>query len=204
MPYIQTQYNTNSAGMLLSGQSFIQTNNIDPYIIITDRNSQDVNYPMMKQKGIVGALLEAGYLYDVAHIKVRYQQSRLRNQILEAIRENMPYGLYGTVRSRSIEEAREELYELSLIIRTYTPLLGLWMKLEFATARTTNDAILNEYYKQLVDIGLKGQLGIYVTRSQLNQITWSNHCDNWFLLLNEHVPTFDDIDQLLTPSFFDV
>lgn len=204
MPYTETQYANNSAGILLSGQSFIQTDNINPYVIIIDRNVPNVNYAVMRNNKVIGVIIEAGYLYSIAHTEQQYQSPRLRSQVLEAINENMPYGFYTTVRSRSVTEAKRELYELSLIIRTYRPILGVWLQIQFTQGINTNNSIMDEYYRQLVDMGLKDQIGVYATRSQLSKISWDNYCEDFFLILNDHVSTMSDIDQLLTPRFFDL
>lgn len=204
MSYTETQYANNSAGILLSGQSFIQTDNINPYVIIIDRNVPNVNYAVMRNNKVIGVIIEAGYLYSIAHTEQQYQSPRLRSQVLEAIEENMPYGFYATVRSRSITEAKRELYELSLIIRTYRPILGVWLQIQFTQGINTNNSMMDEYYRQLVDMGLKDQIGVYATRSQLSKISWEDYCEDFFLILNDHVSTMSDIDQLLTPRFFDL
>lgn len=202
MAYTETQYANNSAGMLLSGESLILDENIDPYIIIIDRNTPSVNYSVMKQHRVIGVLIEAGSLYSIAHTEQHYQSPSLKSQVAAAIQNNMPYGLYATVRSRSVTEAKKELYELSLIIRTYLPLLGVWLQIQFTSGVSTNDSIMDEYYRQLVDIGMQGQIGVYASRNQLNKITWDNYCNEIFLLLDEHVDSMNDINQLLTPEFF--
>ena len=168
----------------------------------TDFTVDVVNYSVMKQHRVIGVLIEAGSLYSIAHTEQHYQSPSLKSQVAAAIQHNMPYGLYATVRSRSVTEAKKELYELSLIIRTYLPLLGVWLQIQFTSGVSTNDSIMDEYYRQLVDIGMQGQIGVYASRNQLNKITWDNYCNEIFLLLDEHVDSMNDINQLLTPEFF--
>ena len=54
------------------------------------------------------------------------------------------------------------------------------------------------------ELGLKNQIGFYVFRSQLKQINWSKYCNDWYLWIVDHLSSLDGLDELLTPTLFDV
>lgn len=175
-----------------------------PYAITLSRSSPTVNYTALRRIGVSIAVFEAGYLFDSIHIKQnRYRNPHLSKQIELAQENNIPFGLYAEVRARTISEAKQELKELALVVRRYSPQVGVWLKLFFNNSRTTNNQILNTYYTYLTEkLGLKDQLGLYVTRSQLSRITWDDYYEKFYLWLIDHVSSIDNLDELLTPQFF--
>lgn len=201
---IITAYDAAVRGSIVSPEELIDIDSFDPYVATIDRNTSFVNYNSLKNLGVIGVVAEAGYLYNAVHEKVRYQSPRLSAQIDAIEAANLPYGLYATAKARSVLEAKEELQELSLIIQTYPPQLGMWLKLSLTSNRTINDNIIDTYYNRFVELGLKDQVGFYANRTQLNQITWSEYQSDWYLWLDDHVTSFTDLNQLLTPEFFDL
>ena len=201
---IVTAYDAAIRGSIVSPEELIDIDSFDPYVATIDRNSRGINYTVLKNLGVIGVVAEAGYLYNTVHSKVTYQSPRLSDQIQDIKSAGLPYGLYAITKARSVKEAKEELKELSLVIQTYPPQLGMWLKLSLTSNRTINNSIVDTYYDRFIELGLKDQIGFYVTRSQLNQISWSNYQSDWYLWLDDHVMSFVDLNQLLTPEFFDL
>lgn len=198
----ETVYADNAAGIHLSGESSVKYQDFDPYLITLDRNVGNINYSKVKSKGVIGAIVEAGYLYDMFHVEQsEYRNPNIKKQIEALDSAELPFGLWTITRARSVAEAKKELKELAPLIRTYPPKLGVWLKFNLTKNITINDNIINTYYEEFVNLGLMDQIGLYTSRSDLKQITWKNH-QQWYLWLIDHVNSFVDIDQLLTPQFF--
>lgn len=174
-----------------------------PYAITVDRYATTLNYTALKNMGVTAAVFEAGYLYDSIHIRQsRYKNPQLDSQIQRAIDNNVAYGLYADVRAKNVDEAKEELRELALVVRRYSPQIGLWLRLLFNNPVATNNKILDKYYDTLLNMGFKDQLGLYVTRSQLDKITWDDYYEDWYLWLIDPISNLSAMDELLTPAFF--
>lgn len=175
---------------------------LTPYIITMSRTFKNVDIKSLKNKGVVGVIIEAGYLYDVVHKEVPYRNPQL-TPIYELCKSNeLSVGLYCHVKARNVNEAKKELYYLSLCIRTVPPLLGMWLKLELTGSKDTNHKIIDTYYDTLVKLGLKGKVGFYVTPEELSKIDWKSYCDKWYLWMIKPIQSLSDIDQLLVPQFF--
>lgn len=182
--------------------SIIDTDKINEFIVTIDRNVTNVNYKALKSIGVIGVILEAGYLYDSSHRKQIYRNPNLLTQVKSVESAGLYYGLYSDVKARSIDEAKEELYHLSLCLRKYPPLLGMWLRLKMNNSKSINNQIIDEYYKQLVKLGLKDKIGFYVNKSELSKIDWNKYKDDWYLWINDHVHSLSNLNELLTPQFF--
>lgn len=178
--------------------------NYTPYAITIDRNSPTIDYDAMKEHDVSIVVIEGGYLYDSVHLRQeRYKNPNLDNQVKLAVENKVAYGIYVDVRARNVEEAKEELKAMSLVIQRHPPQVGLWLRLFLSNTKSMNNSIIDTYYDYCVErLGLKDQLGLYVTREQLDQIDWDNYYENWYLWLIDPLPTLTDLDQLLTPAFF--
>ena len=196
-----TSYSNAVLGTTINRDS-INYEYLDPYVITIGRNTGDINYRYIKNVGVVGVMIEAGYLYDSVHQEVYYRNPKLDEQVAQAIDNNMPYALYCDVKSRSVEEARKELYQLSFCIRKYPPLLGMWLHLQLVKSKSINNSIVDAYYKELVRLGLKDRVGFYVSKAELDTIDWEKYKDTWYLWIRDNVESMTDIDQLLVPQFF--
>ncbi|MCM1226428.1 MAG: NlpC/P60 family protein [Clostridium sp.] len=176
---------------------------IDCFIITLDRNSGKVDYDKLKEIGVIGAMIEEGGLYDVTHKeKEVYVSPKLDSQVREAVKHEITYGLYADVRARTIEEANKELSMLRIYASKYTPPLGIWLTLNLSKSKTVNDKIIARYKEVLENAGFYGKMGFYVTRDQLEKITWSKWKDSFLLLLIDHVSDISEIEKILTPEFF--
>lgn len=194
---------TNSAyDVAVRGEILPPVDTFTPFMITLDRTSPNVDYNQMKSKGVVGVLIELGYLYDSIHREQHYRNPKLTSQVEAAVKAEIPFALYADVKSRSVEESKRELYELELLVRNYSPNLGLWLRLMFTSSKVTNNNIIDTYYTNLVRMGLQDQIGFYVTESQLSTIDWDKYQDKWYLWLNRHIPSMDNLGELQTPQMF--
>ena len=78
----------------------------------------------------------------------------------------------------------------------------MWLRLKMNNSQSTNNQIVDEYYKQLVKLGLKDKIGFYVNKSELSKIDWNKYKDTWYLWINDHVDSLNNLNELLTPQFF--
>lgn len=176
---------------------------IDSYIITLDKNSPDVDFNKLKSIGVVAVLIEEGDLYDVTHKEnAEYVNPKLDSQVRKAIDNKMTYGFFTYVKAHSIAEANRELSWLRIYASKYVPPLGIWLNLHLTKSKLTNDSIIARYKEVLGKSGFHGKMGLYVTREQLNQITWSKWKGDFLLLLVDHVSNISEIETLLTPEFF--
>ena len=197
-----TSYDYLQTGTVQFPISWTDPENLTPYIATISRNTPDFNIRRLQDMGVVGMCVEAGTLFNVVHQQQVFKSPRFDVQIAQIENADMPFALYAPVRARNIAEAQQEMYHFSFIIRQHPPMLGVWLKLELPGSVSVNNSIMETYYTALVRLGLMDSIGIYVTRQELQQITWDNFYPSWYLWLNDHVDTMDDLDQLLTPYFF--
>ena len=178
---------------------------INYFIITINRSSPTPNYKELLKHKVSGVIIEAGYLFNSLHQRVSYRNPNLQSQCLLASQSNISWGLYCDCKARSIAEAKEELYQLSFCIRKYPPVLGLWVHFSLVKSTAINDGIVDTYKQELTRLGLKGKIGIFANKSELNRISWKEkHYKDWILWLNNHITNLQDIQQLLCPSFFSV
>ena len=133
-----------------------------------------------------------------------YVNPKLDAQIKSAKSAEIPYGLVPIVRARNVQEAMEELRWLRIYIQKYVPPLGVWLRLDLVGSVAMNDMIVEAYQDILWRSGLKGKVGFYVTRDQLSKISWDKWQETFYLWLIEHISDMSEMNQLLTPEFFDL
>lgn len=180
---------------------------LNPYIVTLDRHTSDsFGYQDLKSSGVVGAIIEGGYLYDEYHTKVvKFRQPKLESQLKAIQAYNLPYGFFFTIRSRNLSEARSEMQEIYYFLRANSCKLGVWLKLSLASVQIpTNDKIIEYFQKELVRLGFKFKIGFYIPKSELNNFTWSKYSSDWLLWIIDHVDNTSEIQKLLDSSFFDV
>lgn len=176
---------------------------IKSYITSVNRDTKRIDYKALKEIGLIGTMIEAGYLYNLNHVMVdTYRSPKLDEQVNTAKKSDVLYGLYAVVRAKNVDEAREEIKWLRIYIQKYVPPLGVWLKLELSGKPAMNDMIVSTYYEMLKSAGLTGKVGFYVTRSQLSKITWSKWQNDFLLWLVDPVSDISEIEQILTPDFF--
>lgn len=173
------------------------------YVMTIDRNSPDINYKKMKEADVFGVLIEGGYLFNSLHQQVEFKNPKLNRQIDAAKDAEFPFGLYFATLARNLDDAAQEMSNISLLVRSYPPQLGVWIQPKFDNSKTTNNRII-EYYKNYMTkyLGLQNQIGIYATKEELSRFTWKDYCEEFYLWLDSHVDDLDGLDELLTPAFF--
>lgn len=178
---------------------------ITPYLVTVDRHTDSIDTTQLKDLKVIGMLIEAGYLYDLSHVEQSsYVSPKLDSQVKQAKSADISYGLFAYVRSRNVEEATEELKWLRIYIQKYVPPFGVWLKLEFTSSKAMNDMIIAKYKDILERSGLKGKIGFYVTREQLDKVSWDIWQEDFLLWLVDPVTDISSIEQILTPEFFDL
>ena len=176
---------------------------IDAYMVTVDRHTATTDFSDMKEAGVIGINIEAGFLFTSMHRKQdTYVSPMLAKQVAQATKAEIPFSLYATVRARNVEEAREEIKWLRIYIQKYIPPLGVWLQLELANNKTMNDMIIDTYLTMLKSAGLAGKVGFYVTRNQLASVSWSKWQSDFLLWLVDRVDDLEEIEQILTPEFF--
>jgi len=80
----------------------------------------------------------------------------------------------------------------------------VWLKLDLVGSVAMNDMIIEKYQDILWRSGLKGKIGFYVTRDQLSKVSWDKWQETFYLWLVDHISDMSEMNQLLTPEFFDL
>lgn len=178
----------------------------NPYIVTIDRTtSTAVRWDSLIDEGIIGALVEAGILYSQTGSELyNFENNQIPNQIKNLEDADIPFGLYMTCRARNVEQAKEEMYRFSFVIRRYPPKLGVWLNLQLGGSKTRNDEIIDRYEKDLVRLGLTSKIGFYIDESMLERFSWDKYQERWYLWIIKHVDDLSELDTLLDPEFFDM
>lgn len=156
------------------------------------------------KKDILGAMVEIGSVYNLLHVKEKSINPNIDSIIAALSQAAIPFGFYFDTRAASVNDIREEIYEISFVVRKYPPKLGFWLIPTLTSTVATNDSLLDEYYKRMCQLGFKNQLGIYATEAQLKKITWSTHQNSWWLWINKHYTKQDSFKSKMDPSIFDI
>ena len=196
---------TSGGGVSIS----IDYSEFDPYIITLTRDSRDVPYKKLIDNRVVGAIVEAGYMFTPQHRKVdKFESPVLDKQIknLEALNDphGMPYALMMYARARTAQEAKDEIYWFSFPLRRYSPEIGVWLQLELGTNKKTNDTIMEAYNEELNRLGYSQKKGIICSRKTLDYISWDKYKSKFALDLVNHIKDTNELDKLMDPEFFDV
>lgn len=204
----QEQNSSTAYGSGISGyieKSQINYKYLKYFIVTLTRNSPMPNFEEFKKHNVAGVMIEAGYLYNAAHVEQYARNPHIHEMCINAEKHSVPFGLQWICKARSEDEAKKEIYELSFMIRKYPPALGMWIAFKLVKSVAENDRIVEYYRKELKKLGLAGKIGIYQTRGELKTISWEKtHYKHWKLWLNEHVQNIDDVNKLLEPSMFTI
>lgn len=178
-----------------------------PYVLIIDRNTTtNYNYLDLKfNKGVSGVLIEAGYLYDSDGSKVeKFRSPKCYNQVEAVKSSNLPWGFTMRSTARTAAKSRLEIEELAYIVRKYPPYLGVWIDVNAVNSKSTNDTIITEYEKSLERLGLKNMIGLRVNVLSSKKFTWTKFQNAWFICVTAPVSNTSELNELLTPEFFDL
>lgn len=178
------------------------TETMTPYVVTINRKTKEIDWDKLKKLGVLGCVVEAGQLFDELHITTEFRNPNLKAQIRDIRENSIPFGLYFTAKARNEDEVKLEMKQLNLAVRTYPPSLGLWLVPTFTTDTDKNNSLLLLYQKYLEQLGLKDQIGLYTKREELKKVDWETHSENWLLWLDDHIDSFTNVDELLTPQFF--
>lgn len=181
---------------------------LKPYIATIDRNTNinNLQFKNMRSNGVSGFVIEGGYLFDSSRKLVsNFRSPQAYTQTEKVKAEGFSHGYYMLGRAHTINEADKEIENFAFLIRKYPPALGAWITLDRMTSNLDlNDKIVNKYRDELVRLGLKGKIGLYVSESQLKQIHWDKHKYDWLLWIVKHVSNLQEVNKLLDPEFFDM
>lgn len=179
---------------------------LHPYFVTFTRQATDrFDLQSFVDAGVSGGVIEAGNLYTSDHkINENYRNPNAYKVADKLISASIPIGWWTYARAQTLGQAKEEIYQLSFIVRKYPPSLGVWLKLELTKSISLNDKLLNEYKDQLIRLGLINKIGIYVDYVGLKSITWSKHKDDWRLWIIDPVVSVSQLDTLLDSTFFDM
>lgn len=195
---------SSSNDALISIDTTIENLDINPYIAYIDRSLTNIKWRELKDLGVIGVFFEAGYLYNAAHREVTYRNPNVEEQVNQAQAKGYDYGLISISRAKTLDEARNELYHIKLCLRKFYPELGFWVRPKFTESTSTNNAILDLYETTLDKLGMKDKIGFYCTKSELKKFTWKKYEDRWYLWIIDHVSDIRNLEELETPSFFDI
>ena len=204
--------NQNARAMALSGgtmnPSAIDPSLIEKYILTLDRSTRNFDLSQLADLGVIGVMIEAGSAFTMTHMRQsEFQNPKLNDQIKACQDAKLDFALYMDARARTKVEVQYEMKYLTNIVRKYPPMLGMWLKPQFlplpsSKLKDTNNDVVDEYYKQLVKIGLIDKVGFYCPLSQLELIDWDKYSKDWYWWMVESVSDVAELDALLTPEFF--
>ena len=185
--------------------------NIDPTALkpfvatVLAGQNPTIDYDKIRKARVSAMMFFGGQYFTSNHTPQTYMNGYLANQIQRCNDAGMPYALYVNVRARTVIEADAECRALYYVISRYPPKLGLWLALQTnATIKSVNDSILEVYYKYLYRWGLGAKCGLYITRAQINTITWDSFKDRFYLWCIDDMNVSEIDDELLTPEMFEV
>lgn len=180
----------------------------NPFVVTIPPQVTDVKYDKLRDEmQVCGCLFEAGYLFDVTHRIQPFRNKNLYKQVTDCNKAGLRFGLYTYVRSRTVEEAKEECKQLYYCISKYPPGMGVWLQLQFpkGQSKSRNHAILDLYLDKLYDWGLSKGCGLYCTRKQLELIDWDKYQDKfflWYINMFTSENQFEQVEGLIYPEFF--
>lgn len=181
---------------------------INSYVITLSRNSSDsLDYSKLKSNGVVGAIIEGGYLYypnSTIQVPV-FQSPKFEKQKKSIEAQNLEWGFYFITRARTVAQAQSEMYEIRLMLNHYPCRFGIWLKLELPKNQVNiNNQIIEYFQYELIRLGFMSKIGFYTDKESLNNITWDKFKDRWLLWIIDHVEDVAKIQKLLVPHFFDM
>lgn len=184
-------------------QNTVSLGAIHPYVAKIDKGIYNVDYNSLKKIGVVGVMLDGGYLFDSAHDRIEYKADAITQQVKEVEKAALPYGFFFTTRARNAAEANNECRAFRRVIYRHSPKLGVWVRPNLIVSSEDAAAIIERFYSSFVDWGLKSRCGIYATKKQAKLINWPEQASYMPLWLEgEMTSIVNPSDELLTPSFF--
>ena len=180
----------------------------NPFVVTIPPQITNIKYDKLRDEmQVCGCLFEAGYLFDITHKIVPFRNKNLYKQVKGCNKAGLRFGLYTYVRSRTLDEAKEECKQLYYCISKYPPGMGVWLQLQFpkGQSKSKNHAILDLYIERLTEWGLLKGCGLYCTREQLELIDWDEYQDKfllWYINMFTSENQFEQVEGLMYPEFF--
>ena len=183
-----------SSGGDSSGGTNINLDAISPYVIGIPESARTFKGDVFLKSQVCGVALNAGCLYieGTHQEKARYIAPHLLEQVECAEKYGLPYALIAEVRAKSVAEAKKECDKLYYVCASSIPAMGLWLHLDFNNSKSVNERILDYYVETCSIWGFKNSLGVYVTKKELERITWSKYSDDLYLWRVDHSLDVDD------------
>lgn len=181
--------------------------NACPYIATLSSTTKSKITKDWKDKANISAvMLEAGNLFDVGHnVLKHFENPLLKDQVKQAKDAGLEWGIYFNSRARTVEEADEELFWLSIVISRFPPFAGVWIHPTIQNDKVKTNQVIDKYHKELVRLGFNSRMGFKLNRSELSKLDWEKYHKDWFLWLEDpltDISEFTDLKYALTPQFF--
>ena len=179
--------------------------NFNPYVVMFDRNAT-VNYKALSDLRVTGAIIEAGYRFDINGTRTKkFDNPNIETQIENLEKYKIPYGLYTICRAKSTSDAKTEIQYFQYQLYRHPPRWGAWLAIDnLPGTKLVKDSILKQYNESLSELGLNGRMGLICTRKTLESISWDKWQDVFYLYLIEHMTDLSALDNLLDPQLFDI
>lgn len=185
-------------------QSGINLEAIKPYVAFLDKGQLKVDFESLRTMGVVGIMVDAGYILDPYQNKLDFDTKAVYSQINQVKDAKFPFGLLWTTHAKTAEDVKLETYWLYFIVSKYPPKLGIWLNTDFGKIDSqAAEVIVDLYYSAFVSWGLKSKCGLRATKKQAELFGWPKQCSYMPLwLAGEMLDDDAMIDEILTPSFF--
>lgn len=172
-----TGTDSSSGSTSTAGSTVIKYQAMSPYIVRIPDTDKSFDAKKLQQSQVCGVALSAGYLFTSgSHIKRdKYKALNLDLQVECATKANMPFALIAEVRAKTVAEAKAECEKLYYVCAEHIPAMSLWLHLDLSSSKSVNNRILDYYVEQCSMWGFKNTLGVYVTQSELDKISWENY-----------------------------
>ena len=183
-----------------SGGSVVTNVQISPYLLVLNENSAlPTAFELNTENGFIGVGIYAGRYYDDNHSKRdKFANPNIREQVNWAKENNIPFGLLGYIDARNEAEAQEEFKQLYLVLMTYPPNIGLWLRIKSSGAKSEINNIIEWYQKMLINRGFRYQIGFYNTKDELERFDWQKFCNNRAGVATE----YKDFDRTSVSNYF--
>lgn len=205
LPSISTYDAVADNVVVLNPQSVVNTQKFTPYVVTINENAKKIDIEKLRSNKVSAVFVYAGYLYTSSHKnRHTYACDNLASQMKDIKKYDFPCGLIAKVRAKNVQEAKEECKWLHLVVEKYPADLGIWLDCEFTDVKQMNSLILDVYLDAFRRWGLDTKCGLYINRKQLSKIDWSTYQVYFYLWLVDHSTNIPNVNDIVTPQFFDV
>ena len=172
-----------------------------PYVVSTSRLDNVPTADKLKELKVSAVIVEVSDYYDsVTHQQSRYPvNTNLSKQIQYLTSNDIPYGVYFKLRSRTQKEVEAEVKYFLDTIKPYSVEVGVWVQLHLYNKNSVelNNGIIDKCKDLLVQAKYKNQLGLYCEVDQLKLFDWTAHSTDWLLWIQNHFNVDAELNSLL-------